>query len=58
MKCGEDEPTGIRCSNEGCPRQAEPGERYCVVCGLERALYRRDRRPQTAERPGPRPDRR
>jgi hypothetical protein len=42
------------CANEGCPRETEPGERYCVSCGLERAMYRRDARrpaPAEAERP-------
>jgi hypothetical protein len=43
MTC-EDERTGIRCANEGCARETEPGERYCVSCGLERALYKRDAR--------------
>jgi len=36
------------CANEGCARETEPGERYCVSCGLERAMYKRE-----ARRPGP-----
>ncbi len=35
---------GASCSNEGCARPAEPGERYCGACGLERSLYDRDER--------------
>lgn len=45
------------CANEGCVRSAEAGERWCATCGLERALYRRDRRPP-APAAGPAPDRR
>jgi hypothetical protein len=53
MTC-EDKRTGIRCQNEGCVRETEPGERYCVSCGLERALYRREaRRPAPAARETP-----
>ena len=48
MKCVEDERTGVRCANEGCARETEPGERYCVSCGLERTLYKRE-----ARRPAP-----
>lgn len=38
------EPNVRECANEGCARPAETGERWCATCGLERALYRRDRR--------------
>ena len=38
-----------RCVNEACPRTAEPGERYCNECGLERALFHRERREDPAE---------
>jgi hypothetical protein len=48
---GEEKPA-VRCVNEGCPRPAEPQERYCAACGLERALFRRDRRFEPARRPG------
>jgi uncharacterized Zn finger protein (UPF0148 family) len=44
-------PSTTRCANEGCPRLAEPGERYCAACGLERALFRREaRRAQPEDR--------
>lgn len=33
-----------RCANEGCPREAEPGELLCDPCGLEQSLFRRDLR--------------
>ena len=36
----------VSCGNEGCARPAEPGERYCGACGLERSLYDRDERRQ------------
>jgi hypothetical protein len=32
------------CVNEACARPAEPGERYCGECGLERSLYFRESR--------------
>ncbi len=35
---------GVSCGNEGCARPAEPDERYCGACGLERSLYDRDER--------------
>jgi len=37
-----------RCTNEGCTRPVEAGERYCSTCGLERDLFQRD-----ARRPDP-----
>lgn len=40
-----------RCENEGCARPAEPGERYCVVCDLERTLYQRDARRPLSQTP-------
>ncbi len=49
------------CANEGCVRPAESGERWCAECGLERALYRRDRRapaPQASGASRPLADRR
>ncbi len=48
----------VMCANEGCPRSAEPGERWCSTCGLERALYRREARrpsPTSPEPPSGRP---
>lgn len=36
------------CSNEGCGRPAPVGERLCEICGLEWALFRRDRRAEPA----------
>lgn len=41
--------TPRRCVNEACPRPAEPGERFCSACGLERSLFRRERREDPAE---------
>jgi hypothetical protein len=38
------------CRNEGCGRPAEAGEAYCVECGLERSLFRRERRIEAAQR--------
>ncbi len=37
----------IRCGNDGCGREAAPGERFCEACGLEWTLFRRDTRPET-----------
>jgi len=51
MTC--EEKAVARCVNEGCPRPAEPEERYCAACGLERDLFRRDRRLEPARRPAP-----
>jgi len=51
-------PEGVGCANEGCPRPAERGERWCATCGLERALYRREARrsaPPPSESPSGRP---
>ncbi len=52
----ENETSAPRCVNESCPRAAEPGERYCAACGLERSLFLRERREGPAEarteRPG------
>jgi hypothetical protein len=31
-----------RCDNDACPRPAEPGEKFCEECALERSLYRRN----------------
>jgi hypothetical protein len=42
------ETRAARCANEGCPRPAEAGERFCSTCSLERDLFQRD-----ARRPGP-----
>jgi hypothetical protein len=39
------------CENEACGRPAEPDERYCDACGLERSLYFRERREETTEEP-------
>jgi len=39
-----------RCANAECARQAEPGERYCSACGLERSLFDPQARRQAAER--------
>ena len=30
-----------RCANAPCPRPAEPGDAYCVSCGLEISLFTR-----------------
>jgi hypothetical protein len=30
-----------RCANAPCPRPAEPGDAYCVSCGLELSLFSR-----------------
>ncbi|HEY3203338.1 MAG TPA: hypothetical protein VGL03_06720 [Thermoanaerobaculia bacterium] len=43
------EESAPRCRNEGCLRDAEPGEPYCGECGLERSLFRRDARIREAE---------
>lgn len=32
------------CANQGCPREARPGDGFCDPCGLERSLFRRDLR--------------
>lgn len=32
------------CRNEGCGRQAAPGEALCESCAIERSLFRRDER--------------
>ena len=45
----EKETAPRRCVNEACPRMAEPGERYCNECGLERSLFHRERREDTVE---------
>ncbi len=37
------------CANEACGRGAEPGERFCAECGLERSLFFRGRREDPAE---------
>ena len=49
----------VPCVNEGCVRPAEPGERYCTTCGLERSLFDRDARrrhaaPSAGRQPEPR----
>jgi hypothetical protein len=44
----ENEAVPRHCANETCPREAETGERYCADCGLERALFLRDRREDPA----------
>jgi hypothetical protein len=46
-------PDRVGCANEGCPRPAETGERWCSTCGLERALYRREARRPTPSPPEP-----
>jgi ribosomal protein L37E len=46
-----DETTTVPCRNEGCGKRAESGEAYCAECGLERSLFRRERRFETAQRP-------
>ncbi len=43
------------CQNEGCGREPSPGERLCESCAIERSLFRRDERRQTAEPASPRP---
>jgi hypothetical protein len=35
------------CRNPGCARPTEPGDFFCLACGLERFLYERDTRPRT-----------
>jgi len=45
----KDNETLRSCANEACPRAAEPGERYCAECGLERSLFLRERREDPAE---------
>ncbi|HEY7574353.1 MAG TPA: hypothetical protein VIB08_04270 [Thermoanaerobaculia bacterium] len=42
------------CVYEGCARPAEPGERYCAPCGLERSLFDRDARRRHAAAPAER----
>lgn len=32
------------CANEGCPRIAEEGSRFCASCDLEWSLFHRDAR--------------
>ena len=32
----------MQCGNDACPRPAEPDERFCEECGLERSLYKRN----------------
>lgn len=41
---------GPRCANDECARLAEPGERYCSTCGLERSLFDPEARRHAAER--------
>jgi hypothetical protein len=31
----------MRCANAPCPRAADPGDAYCVSCGLELSLFSR-----------------
>jgi hypothetical protein len=47
------ETSTMPCRNEGCGRPAEGGEPYCAECGLERSLYRRERRIEAAQRTEP-----
>ncbi len=44
------------CRNPGCPRPTEPGDAYCLACGLERFLYERDARPRTVLASARRPE--
>jgi hypothetical protein len=37
-------PERAPCANEGCPRPAAPGERFCETCDLDRSLFQRDLR--------------
>jgi hypothetical protein len=37
-------PELVRCANEGCAREAPPGERFCETCDLDRCLFQRDLR--------------
>ncbi len=32
------------CDNGDCGRKAQPGERLCESCAIERSLFRRDER--------------
>ena len=43
----------LPCANEGCSRQAGPGEQLCDSCGLERSLFRRDLRAAGNRPPAP-----
>jgi hypothetical protein len=47
-----EETSAAPCRNEGCVRPAEGGELYCTECGLERSLFRRERRIGAAQRTG------
>lgn len=45
------EPGPAPCENEGCLRIASAGETLCETCGIEQALFRRDRRPPISGAP-------
>jgi hypothetical protein len=47
----ESEAVPRHCANDTCSREAEAGERYCADCGLERSLFLRDRREDSAAIP-------